>query len=338
MNVGGEGWFVADAEGNARGPFTQAQLQAERDAGRVRDEHLVWTLRLSEWVPLKRAFGGQTAAEKAATPAQPQPAPANPVATKMPRPQPKASQPKAAQPRPAQSKATQPKAPLPGTSPVRSSDDWRGSAGKAAPGKLPASLLIGDDGRELARSRDRAGEAVRRWLARQIDTLLLGGLGWALLAAIGWKTGMWSLGSPSDELASAPLVALVVLVLGAVPLEALLVGLTGLTPGRALLGLRVSNMHGAAPGLRLASERAVRVALYGQALLLFPFAIFAYAIAGGSLVKNGRTHWDQALGLRVGSSAVSARQWLTTPVAILLAWAMFIEDGWMRLVGNLLSL
>lgn len=327
MNVGSEGWYVADADGNARGPFTQAQLQAERDAGRVRDEHLVWTLRLSEWVPLKRAFGGQTAAEKAATPVQPQPAPA-----------PKPAKSAAAKPARPKAQSTPSKAPLLGTSPVRSSDDWRESAGKAAPGKLPGSLLIGGDGRELARNRERVGEAVRRWLARQIDTLLLGGLGWALLSAIGWKTGMWSLASPSDELASAPLVALVVLVLGAVPLEALLVGLSGVTPGRALLGLRVINAHGSAPGLRLASERAVRVALYGQALLLFPFLLFAYIFAGGSLIKNGRTHWDQALGLRVGTSAISARQWLITPVMLLLAWAMFIEDSWMRLIGNLLSL
>jgi len=326
MNVGSEGWYVADAEGNARGPFTQAQLQAERDAGRVRDEHLVWTLRLSEWVPLKRAFGGQTAAEKAATPAQPQPAAA---------PKPVKSAAKPARP---QAKSPPSRAPLPGTSPARMSDDWRESAGKPAPARLAEALLAAGKDQEQARNRERVGESVRRWLARQIDTLLLGGLGWAVLAAIGWKTGMWSLSSPSDELASAPLAALVVLVLGAVPLEALLVGLSGVTPGRALLGLRVTNMHGSAPGLRLASERAVRVALYGQALLLFPFAIFAYIVAGGSLVKNGRTHWDQALGLRVGTSSISARQWLITPVALLLAWAMFIEDGWMRLVGNLLSL
>ena len=319
MNVGGEGWFVADAEGNARGPFTQAQLQAERDAGRVRDEHLVWTLRLSEWVPLKRAFGGQTAAEKAATPAQPQPQP-----------------PKASTAKPARTPAKPPpaKAPLPGTSPARSSDDWRESAGKA-PAKLAEVLLAAGKDQEQARNRERVGEAIRRWLARQIDTVLLGGIGWALLAMLGYRFGLWSLGYPSNELANAPIVAVIVLVLAALPLEALLVGLTGRTPGRALLGLRVTDVHGAAPGLRAGAERAGRVALYGQAMLVFPFVIFAYAIAGGTLVKNGRTHWDQALGLLVRTSPVNANQWWTALVVLAVAWALFVGDGWMKLAAQL---
>lgn len=325
MNVGGEGWFVADAEGNARGPYTQAQLQAERDAGRVRDEHLVWTLRLSEWIPLKRAFGGQTAAEKAATPSQPQPASAPvkpPTTTKAPRPQP-------------QAKAPKPRTPLPGTSPARSSDDWRESAGKPAPAKLAEALLAAGKDQEQARQRERVGEAIRRWLARQIDTVLLGGIGWALLAMLGYRFGLWSLGYPSMELALAPIIALIVLVLAALPLEALLVGLFGRTPGRALLGLRVTNVHGAAPGLRAGAERAARVALYGQAMLVFPFVIFAYAIAGGSLVKNGRTHWDQALSLLVRSSPVNANQWWTALVVLAVAWALFIGDGWMKLAAQL---
>ncbi len=324
MNVGSEGWYVADADGNARGPFTQAQLQAERDAGRVRDEHLVWTLRLSEWIPLKRAFGGQTAAEKAATPAQPQPSPA-----------PKPSKSVAAKPARPQAKSPPSKAPLPGTSPVRSSDDWRESAGKAAPAKLAEALLAAGKDQEQARNRERVSEAVRRWLARQIDTVLLGGVGWALLALLGYRFGLWSLGYPSMELSQAPIIAVILLVLAALPLEAVLVGLLGRTPGRALLGLRVTDVHGAAPGLRAGAERAARVALYGQAMLVFPFVIFAYAVAGGSLIKNGRTHWDQALGLLVRTQPVGANQWWTALVVLALAWAMFIGDGWMKLAAEL---
>ncbi len=324
MNVGSEGWYVADGDGNARGPFTQAQLQAERDAGRVRDEHLVWTLRLSEWIPLKRAFGGQTAAEKAATPTQPQPAPA-------PKPA-KSAAPKPARP---QGKSPPSKAPLPGTSPARSSDDWRASAGKPPPAKLAEALLAAGKEQEQARNRERVGEAVRRWLARQIDTVLLGGIGWALLALLGNRFGLWSLGYPSMELSQAPIIAVILLVLAALPLEAVLVGLLGRTPGRALLGLRVTDVHGAAPGLRAGAERAARVALYGQAMLVFPFVIFAYAVAGGSLVKNGRTHWDQALGLLVRTQPVGVNQWWTALVVLAVAWAMFIGDGWMKLAAQL---
>lgn len=323
MNVGSEGWYVADAEGNARGPFTQAQLQTERDAGRVRDEHLVWTLRLSEWVPLKRAFGGQTAAEKAATPAQPQPAAA---------PKPVKSAAKPARP---QAKSPPSRAPLPGTSPARMSDDWRESAGKPAPARLAEALLAAGKDKEQARNRERVGESVRRWLARQIDTVLLGGIGWALLALLGHRFGFWSLGYPSLELAQMPVIAVIVLVLAALPLEAVLVGLLGRTPGRALLGLRVTDVHGAAPGLRAGAERAARVALYGQAMLVFPFFIFAYAVAGGSLVKNGRTHWDQALGLLVRSEPINANRWWTALVVLAVGWAMFLGDGWMKLAAQI---
>lgn len=70
-------------------------------------------------------------------------------------------------------------------------------------------------------------------------------------------------------------------------------------------------------------------------MLVFPFLIFAYAVAGGSLIKNGRTHWDQALGLLVRTQPVGANQWWTALVVLALAWAMFIGDGWMKLAAEL---
>ena len=53
MIESGDGWFVADNNGLARGPLSRAELQALRESGKIGDEHLVWTLRQAEWVDRK---------------------------------------------------------------------------------------------------------------------------------------------------------------------------------------------------------------------------------------------------------------------------------------------
>ncbi|MCB1613144.1 MAG: DUF4339 domain-containing protein, partial [Xanthomonadales bacterium] len=64
MIESGDGWFVADREGQATGPLTRPQLLELREQGKIGDQHLVWTLRQAEWVPLRRALGmGASAAD-----------------------------------------------------------------------------------------------------------------------------------------------------------------------------------------------------------------------------------------------------------------------------------
>jgi uncharacterized RDD family membrane protein YckC len=317
MIESGDGWFVADQYGTAQGPLTRSELQAMRDSGRIGDNHLVWTLRESEWVPLQRALGLRSTA---------------PSAQPSPKPPPQASS-RAASERPAapvKAKAN-PRPPLPGTAPLRPADDWRQAAGKQAPAAVAEALLAAAKAGSLAERRERASVALRRFLARSIDLALLGGIGWALLSAVGLRFGVWELGDPQLELQNLALFVPALLALATLPLEALLVGSLGYTPGRLLLGLRVVDRNGSAPGISLGFQRAGRVALIGQALLIFPFNLIAYALGFATLIHKGRTHWDQALELQVRATPISVVQWCVALVALGTSYSLWIDGLWMRL-------
>lgn len=330
MIESGDGWFVADREGLAQGPFTRAQLQALRDNGTVADDNLVWTLREAEWVPLRRALGIRYASADLPQAGKSPPARTTaPVAAPSPEPAAKSS----SATRPAQRPS---KAPLPGTAPVRPSDDWRPSLQGKSPAAVADALLTAAKTGQIAQKRDLAAQALRRLIARQIDLAVLGGIGWALLSVIGFRLGLWSLGSPKIELETFAFFVPALLVLAALPLEAVAIGLSGFTPGRALLGLRVVNRSGKAPGLNIGWQRAGRVALLGQAFLIMPFNLVAYGIAFAGLVGNGRTHWDRALDLSIRSTPLSANRWSAALAVLVVAWALWLEGVWMRLAFELL--
>ena len=322
MIESGDGWFVADSEGLAQGPFTRAQLQALRDEGKVADDNLVWTLREAEWVPLRRALGIRYASADL------------PQAGKSQGARSPARSPEQTAKTPATSRASP--ALLPGTSPVRPSDDWRRSVHGSSPAAAADALLAAAKSGEIAEKRERAAQGLRRLLARQIDLALLGGIGWALLSVIGLRLGLWSLGSPQQELATFAFFVPALLVLAALPLEAVAVGLSGYTPGRALLGLQVVDHSGKAPGLNIGWQRAIRVALLGQAFLIMPLQLVAWGFAFAGLVGSGRTHWDRALNLTIRSTPLSANRWSAALAALAIAWALWFEGLWMRLAYELL--
>jgi len=323
MIESGDGWFVADQHGTAHGPLTRAELQSMRDSGRIGDDHLVWTLRESEWVPLRRALGLRSTAPSA----QPSPKPPPQESSRA------ASERQAA----AQVKAkANPRPPLPGTAPVRPADDWRQAAGKQAPAAVAEALLTAAKAGGLAEKRERASEALRRFLARGIDLAVLGGIGWALLSAIGLRFGIWQLGDPQAELENVALFVPALMALATLPLEALMVGILGYTPGRLLLGLRVVDRNGSPPGISLGFQRAGRVALIGQALLIFPFNLIAYGLGFATLVQKGRTHWDQALDLQVRATPISTVHWWVALVALGTSYALWIDGLWMRLAYELM--
>jgi hypothetical protein len=327
MIESGDGWFVADQHGTAQGPLTRAELQSMRDSGRIGDDHLVWTLRESEWVPLKRALGLRSTAPSAQPSPKPQPQESSRAASER----------QAAAEAKAKAKAmANSRPPLPGTAPVRRADSWREVAGKQAPAAVAEALLSAAKSGELAEKRDRAGVALRRFLARNIDLAVLGGIGWALLSAIGLRTGIWQLNGPQAEIEDFALFPATLMALAMVPLEAILVGIGGYTPGRLLLGLRVVDRSGLAPGFKLGFQRAGRVALLGQALLIAPFNLVANGIAFATLIKNGRTHWDQVLNLQVQNKPISPIQWLIGLIVLVAAWALWFDGFWMRLVYELM--
>lgn len=324
MIESGDGWFVADHLGVAQGPLTRAELQSMRENGRIGDDHLVWTLRESEWVPLRRALGLQSTA---------------PSAQPSPRPPPQESS-RVASERQAAAKVkakANPRPPLPGTAPVRAADDWRQPVGKPAPAAVAEALLRAGKSAELTEKRERAAQALRRLLARSIDLTLLGGIGWAILAVIGLRSGLWTLSNPRVELQGFAMLVPALLVLAALPIEAIMVGLSGYTPGRWLLGLRVVDRHGAAPGVTIGFHRATRVALLGQAFLIFPFSLIAYGVAFGTLLGSGRTHWDKALDLQVVTTPISPNQWWIALMALGISSALWLDGMWMRLAYELMT-
>ncbi len=326
MIESGDGWFVADREGQAAGPLSRAQLLEMREQGKIGDQHMVWTLRQAEWVPLRRALGmGGSAAD-----APPKPPTSRPSAARSSN--------------------------KPAAKAARSGDSQKRSGGQAnevpAHRKGPAwselsthkaeavaateSLLKADQRKALtAQSQERAGEALRRFLARKIDLALLGGISWALVSIIGIRSGAWLLSTPEQEMQQSAIAALILLLVLALPLEALLLGLSGYTPGKWLLGLRVVDGRGAAPGVSTALQRATRVALAGQALLILPFVLFTYAIAFGKLSNNGLTAWDQTLGLKVQRTPLSSNQWWLALAALVFTWAMVLNGVWMRIAYEL---
>ncbi|MGE4070907.1 MAG: RDD family protein [Lysobacterales bacterium] len=326
MIESGDGWFVADPEGRAIGPLTRPQLLEMREQGKIGDQHLVWTLRQAEWVPLRRALGmGGSAAD-----APPKPPTSRPgVAKSSNKPAAKTARARDNQKRDG-SQANEVPA-------HRKGPAWSDlSTHKAEAMAATESLLKADQRKALtAQSQERAGEALRRFFARQIDLALLGGISWALVSIIGIRTGVWLLSTPEQEMQQSVIAALIVLLVLALPLEALLLGLSGYTPGKWLLGLRVVNGRGAAPGISTALQRATRVALAGQALLIPPFVLFTYAVAFGKLSNSGLTSWDQTLGLKVQRTPLSSNQWWLALGALVFAWVMVMDGVWMRIAYEL---
>ena len=328
MIESGDGWFVADREGQATGPLTRPQLLELREQGKIGDQHLVWTLRQAEWVPLRRALGmGVSTAD---APPKPPMSRAS-TAKNGQKPAARASRSGDSQKR-GGSQATEVPA-------HRKGPAWSDlSTHKAEAVPATETLLKADKRKALtAQSQERAGEALRRFFARQIDLALLGGITWAAVSMIGIRTGAWLLSTPDQEMQQSTIAALVLLLVLALPLEALLLGLSGYTPGKWLLGLRVVNGRGAAPGMSTALQRATRVALTGQALLIPPFVLFTYAIAFGKLSNSGLTAWDHTLGLKVQRTPLSSNQWWLALGALVFAWVMVMDGVWMRIAYEILA-
>ena len=137
----------------------------------------------------------------------------------------------------------------------------------------------------------------RRYFARMIDT----GLIWlALTVVVGFvigfvvgPSGLWVF--EDDGLFPR------VLVMGALmlPIEAVMLAWWGTTPGKAMLGLRVIDRHGARLSFGVALRRALRVWVHGLGLN-FPLAsLITLIVAHGKLTRQQVTSWDRALGSSV---------------------------------------
>lgn len=278
-------WYVADAEGNAYGPYTRQQLDQMRQAAQVSEDHLVWCLEWSEWHPLRRLQGTNAQAALAATGGNAERSAGSASAGRA----------SSGNAQPKRKQSTPPKVPKAAAKPAEDS----------------------------AESGKRFLIALRRWLARGIDTLWLGGIATGLL--------VWLWLSQEPELASAEALfpALWLLpVLLLVPVETLILAIVGQTPGKALLGLRVLTAEGSTPGLGAAFLRTRILALRGQALGIPLLGILANIAAGSNYIQQQQTRWDERAGTKVIADEIDVTRWVAALFLLIMGAGLWSEGYW----------
>ncbi len=172
-------------------------------------------------------------------------------------------------------------------------------------------------------SAARLGQAVRRLLARLVDTLTVGMLGAVLIGALVIAE------MPDLEIAwTLPFLALWLMV----PLEALFLAAGGSTPGKALFGLRVVDTRGRALGFGSACARGFLVLMRGLAFGIPVVSLVFAATAAGPLLKDGLTTWDKQLGTRVETKPWSAARWQLGIVVLVCACVLLATGLWIELL------
>lgn len=168
----------------------------------------------------------------------------------------------------------------------------------------------------------------KRLAARYIDVFSLGLFG----ASAWWAATEGAQGVEADGVAQLWLLLFMALALWFVA-ESLLIGLFGTTPGKWLLGLRVHNERGEAPGIPRALRRSFAVYARGLAFglaILTPIAIF---VAGVQTLNKGAAPWDSGLTVDDGGAAV---QWQVIGFLLVLLWIAAVEGWWLQLATALM--
>ena len=345
-----DGWYIANVAGDAVGPLSRHELVAHFQRGDDGPGALAWHVEEPEWRPLARVAmqtapeaPGETRAESRARvdAAQAATRAANAGAAAM-----RSGNPAAGAPRPSkaerkrlreQAAAARSVAPQ-----ARPADDGhrllRDPRALEQLAKLPpkerAAAIKAQVSPEAARSGERAAVALRRFLARLIDTLTLGVAG----AAVAWGLWLDALAASSGfALSPEPLVLLGAAVLALVPIEALALSFFGTTPGKTLLRLRVADADGTNPGLPRALGRAFRVALRGMAFGIPFFAIIAMIVGFVKYTNQGRSTWDREVGTEVRADAIEAWRWQAALFAVFVAFLVLSSGWWGELAASLES-
>ncbi|HEY0038792.1 MAG TPA: RDD family protein [Longimicrobium sp.] len=151
-----------------------------------------------------------------------------------------------------------------------------------------------------------AGEtyAWRRFLARIIDLFLYGIvlLTPVQIAAPEFMTPEYlarAQAAPAEIPMSLRLGFLLALGVTVILLDTLLVHLWSTTPGKALFGLRIVRSDGNRLSVRESLSRAIRAWAIGMGAGIAFATIVGGVMSYIRLTSRGRTHWDEALDLRV---------------------------------------
>jgi uncharacterized RDD family membrane protein YckC len=355
MSAARDGWYVADADGEADGPLAREVLARYAQRGDL-DTLTVWHLDWSEWRPLRAVVGAGVAAAAGARDAaslhanaatgsgMAKVAAAVAAASAMLPPELAAKQQELKER--LRQKLEQQKATRGGAvarDAVRAArEELRESMrdGKITQAELrDAARAASSAGIERSKDEARAGadrakaaaaakaaegsarlgQAFRRLFARLVDTLTIGMLAALPIGAVLLAERPWVSVAPM-----LPFIALWLMI----PLEALFLASGGSTPGKALFGLRVVDARGRALGFGPACARGFHVLMRGMAFGIPVVSLVFVAAAGGPLLKDGRTSWDARLGTRIEARPMSATNWQLGLVALFCAWALLGTGLW----------
>lgn len=359
MSAARDGWYVADADGEADGPLARDAL-ARYAQRRDLDALTVWHVDWSEWRPLLTVLGAGAAAAASGrdgAPRRADVAAGSGAATATAAAAAVAAAAGAALPPELAAKQQELKERL--RQKLEQQKATRGGAVardavRAAREELRESMRDGkitqaelrdaaraassagierskDEARagaervkaaaaaKAAESSARLGQAFRRLFARLVDTLTIGMLAALPIGAAVLAERPWVSVAPM-----LPFIALWLMI----PLEALFLAAGGSTPGKALFGLRVVDARGRALGFGPACARGFHVLMRGMAFGIPVVSLVFVAAAGGPLLKDGRTSWDARLGTRVEARPMSAANWQLGLVALFCAWALLGTGLW----------
>lgn len=146
---------------------------------------------------------------------------------------------------------------------------------------------------------DTAPHPWRRYFARMLDVMWLGGLASFGLEFVVERAAPATYGMPYVDWGNAPVVGSFILVAASLPPCALAIGLTGTSPGKWLFGVRVLDAGGAPIGVGRALSREVAVWFRGLGLAIPIVTLVTCIVAFNHLKACRSTTWDEARDLRV---------------------------------------
>lgn len=164
---------------------------------------------------------------------------------------------------------------------------------------------------------DTAPHPWRRYFARFLDNLFIGGALWLALTLVAYMVDPWTADRFFHLLAhpaAGPVEAVLTVAL-VMPVQVLMIGATGLSPGKWVFGVRVLR-DGAPIGLPAALLRELGVWTRGQGLGVPILSLVTLATSYAHLMEKGAAPWDKARGVVVVHRRGGALQVLLMLVAV----------------------
>jgi uncharacterized RDD family membrane protein YckC len=148
---------------------------------------------------------------------------------------------------------------------------------------------------------DTSAHPWRRFFARAFDNLVIGGLLWFGLSAIGFMLsptvservfGLFD--NPFGRLLDGVLTAAMM-----VPVLAVVIGLSGGSPGKWIFGVRVADRQGRPLGPIAALVREAKVWAFGLGAGIPIVTLFTLASSKAALEQDGHARWDDRARVQV---------------------------------------